>query len=52
MDGMIDLNEPTLQERLRRRTAEGRYEISEIDLVLNIRVQYADGNTSRRAHAE
>lgn len=45
MDGMINLNEPTLQERLRRRTAEGRYEISEIDLVLNIRVQYADGNT-------
>jgi len=45
MKGKLDLDEPTLQERLRRRTAEGRYEISEIDLVVNIRVQYADGNT-------
>lgn len=45
MNGRIDLNEPTLRERLHRRAAEGRYEISEIDLVLNIRVQYADGNT-------
>ena len=45
MNGKLDLDEPTLQERLRRRTAEGRYEISEIDLVVNIRVQYADGNT-------
>src|SRR5579885_45910 len=34
---MIDLQDPTLKERLRRRTPEGRYEISEIDLVLNIR---------------
>jgi DNA-directed RNA polymerase specialized sigma24 family protein len=34
---MIDLQDPTLKERLRRRTPEGRYEVSEIDLVLNIR---------------
>ena len=42
---MIDLDEPALQERLRRRTPEGRYEISDIDLVLNIRAQQAEGNT-------
>src|SRR5438477_6240162 len=42
---MLDLNEPTLNERLHRRTPEGRYEISEIDLVLNIRAQQAGGNT-------
>jgi DNA-directed RNA polymerase specialized sigma24 family protein len=41
---MIDLDEPTLRERLRRKTPEGRYEISEIDLVLNIRSQDAKGN--------
>ncbi len=41
---MLDLNEPTLNERLHRRTPEGRYEISEIDLVLNIRAQQAGGN--------
>jgi DNA-directed RNA polymerase specialized sigma24 family protein len=34
---MIDLSDPTLDERLRRRTPEGRYEISEIELVINIR---------------
>ncbi|HLX40754.1 MAG TPA: sigma factor-like helix-turn-helix DNA-binding protein [Ktedonobacteraceae bacterium] len=44
MNGNLDLNEPMLQERLRRRTAEGRFEIGEIDLVLNIRVQYAADN--------
>jgi DNA-directed RNA polymerase specialized sigma24 family protein len=44
MKGMIDLDEPMLQERLRRRTTEGRYEISEIDLVLNIRAQHSEGN--------
>ena len=43
-ESMIDLQEPTLKERLRRRTPEGRYEISEIDLVLNIRAQRAGGN--------
>ena len=34
---MIDLSDPILDERLRRRTAEGRYEISEGELILNIR---------------
>lgn len=41
---MIDPYDPTLQERLRRRTAEGRYEISEIDLVLAIRALEAKGD--------
>ncbi len=41
---MIDLDEPTLQERLHQRTPEGRYTISEIELVKNIRAQQADGN--------
>ncbi len=41
---MIDPHDPTLKERLRRRTAEGRYEISEIDLVLNIRASRARGD--------
>src|SRR5579864_5172206 len=41
---MIDLQDPTLQERLRRRAPEGRYEISEIDLVLAIRECDAGGN--------
>src|SRR5437667_7686594 len=41
---MIDLDEPALQERLRRRTPAGRYEISDIDLVLNIRARQAEGN--------
>lgn len=41
---MIDLHDPTLKERLRRRTAEGRYEISEIELVLNIRALQAQGD--------
>src|SRR5213592_1136498 len=31
---MIDLDKPALKEHLRRRTPEGRYEISDIDLVL------------------
>lgn len=42
---MLDLDEPTLNERLRRRTPEGRYEVSEIDLVLNIRARQGEGNT-------
>ncbi len=42
---MLDLDEPTLNERLRRRTPDGRYEVSEIDLVLNIRAYQAEGNT-------
>jgi DNA-directed RNA polymerase specialized sigma24 family protein len=41
---MIDLSDPTLTERLRRRTAEGRYEISERELVVNIRAQKAAGD--------
>jgi DNA-directed RNA polymerase specialized sigma24 family protein len=36
---MIDLDEPKLREHLRRKTAEGRYEVSESELVLNIRNQ-------------
>jgi DNA-directed RNA polymerase specialized sigma24 family protein len=42
---MIDLNDPLLKERLRRRTLEGRYEVGEIELVLNIRALHAQGNT-------
>jgi DNA-directed RNA polymerase specialized sigma24 family protein len=34
---MIDPTDPTLQERLRRRTPEGRYNISEIELILAMR---------------
>ncbi len=41
---MIDLHDPTLKERLRRRTAEGRYEISEVELIQNIRALHAKGN--------
>jgi DNA-directed RNA polymerase specialized sigma24 family protein len=41
---MIDLSDPILDERLRRRTAEGRYEISEIELVKTIRVLQTQGN--------
>ncbi len=41
---MIDLSDPTLDERLLRRTAEGRYEISEIELVKTIRVLQTQGN--------
>ncbi|GAC1358356.1 MAG: hypothetical protein NVS2B12_01420 [Ktedonobacteraceae bacterium] len=41
---MIDLSDPTLDERLRRRTPEGRYEISESELVVTIRAQRAGRN--------
>jgi DNA-directed RNA polymerase specialized sigma24 family protein len=41
---MIDLHDPTLKERLRRRTPEGRYEVGEIELVLNIRALHAQGD--------
>jgi DNA-directed RNA polymerase specialized sigma24 family protein len=44
---MIDLDEPTLKEHLRRRKPEGRYEISEIDIVLNIRILQAQGNSDK-----
>lgn len=42
---MIDLSDPTLNERLRRRTPEGRYEISEAELVLTIRALKKQGNS-------
>src|SRR5579863_6956237 len=41
---MIDLDEPKLTEHLRRRTVEGRYEISEIEIVLTMRSLNAAGN--------
>ncbi len=41
---MIDPHDPTLKERLRHRTPDGRYEISEIDLVLSIRDLRAKGD--------
>jgi DNA-directed RNA polymerase specialized sigma24 family protein len=41
---MIDPHDPTLKERLRQRTPEGRYEISEINLVLSIRELRAKGD--------
>ncbi len=37
---MIDPRDPSLKARLSRRTPEGRYEISEIELVLTIRALY------------
>src|SRR5260370_8287351 len=44
---MIDLDEPRLKEHLRRRKPEGRYEVSEIEIVLNIRTLQAQANTAR-----
>ncbi|MBO0779908.1 MAG: hypothetical protein J2P37_13885 [Ktedonobacteraceae bacterium] len=41
---MINLNDPRLDEQLSRRTVEGRYEISEIELILSIRAFQAEGN--------
>jgi DNA-directed RNA polymerase specialized sigma24 family protein len=41
---MIDLSDPTLDERLQRRTADGRYELGECELVVNIRALQAAGN--------
>lgn len=43
---MIDLSDPTLDERLRRRTADGRYEITESALVMNMRTLQSQGNTA------
>jgi DNA-directed RNA polymerase specialized sigma24 family protein len=43
---MIDLSDPTLDEQLRRRTVEGRYEINESELVVKIRALYAENNIS------
>jgi DNA-directed RNA polymerase specialized sigma24 family protein len=41
---MIDLSDPELNERLERRTPEGRYEISEVELIVNIRALKVQGN--------
>lgn len=41
---MIDPRDPILQDRLSRRTPEGRYEISEIEVVLAIRVFHHQGD--------
>jgi DNA-directed RNA polymerase specialized sigma24 family protein len=41
---MINPHDPTLKERLKRRTLEGRFEISEIDLIVNIRDFRAKGD--------
>lgn len=41
---MIDPQDPTLKVRLSRRTPEGRFEISEIELVLTIRALYRQGD--------
>src|SRR6266581_3272079 len=50
---MIDPHDPTLKERLRRRTPDGRYEISEINLILSIRDLRAKGeNESARMLCE
>src|SRR5258708_6718637 len=50
---MIDLSDPTLDERLRRRTAERRYEISEIELIQAIRaLQTAANNVGVRRLSE
>jgi DNA-directed RNA polymerase specialized sigma24 family protein len=44
---MIDLEDPRLAERLRRRKPEGRYEISEVELVLTIRELRAKGDDAK-----
>jgi len=53
---MIDLSDPTnplLHEQLRRKTADGRYEVPEIELVKVIRALHAKGNdTGARVFAE
>jgi DNA-directed RNA polymerase specialized sigma24 family protein len=41
---MIDLSDPMLDERLQRRTADGRYELGECELVANIRALRVSGN--------
>src|SRR3989440_9111812 len=41
---MIDLSDSTLDERLQRRTADGRYELGECELVVNIRALRAADN--------
>src|SRR5579884_1326554 len=41
---MIDLSDPTLDERLQRRTADGRYELGDSELIINIRALRSAGN--------
>jgi DNA-directed RNA polymerase specialized sigma24 family protein len=41
---MIDLSDPMLDERLQRRTADGRYELGESELIINIRALRSAGN--------
>jgi DNA-directed RNA polymerase specialized sigma24 family protein len=41
---MIDLSDPTLDERLQRRTVDGRYELGECELVANVRALRIAGN--------
>ncbi len=41
---MIDLSDPTLDEQLQRRATDGRYELGESELVINIRALQAAGN--------
>lgn len=43
---MINLDDPKLEERLSRRSAQGKYEISEVELVLSIRTMHAEGNVA------
>jgi len=43
---MIDMSDPTLDERLQRRTSEGRYEISEIEVIQTIRALLAIGDSA------
>ena len=42
---MIDLHDPRLDERLRRRTPDGKYEIGEIELILSIRTLHNQGQS-------
>jgi DNA-directed RNA polymerase specialized sigma24 family protein len=50
---MIDLSDPTLDERLLRRTADGHYELGECELVINIRaLRAADNMTGVRRLCE
>jgi hypothetical protein len=41
---MLDPRDPTLQARLSRRTPEGRFEITEIEVVSTIRVYHEQGD--------
>lgn len=43
---MIDLSDPALDERLRRRNTEGRYEISEKEIILTMRATQTQGDNA------